>query len=280
MAISVVFSKSGEEGPYEVGTVKESSERYGTVQPLPGTKDRLLRIITEVSILMKIWLLGFGATLFFLCIVSVKAQSDAAQTQEGLTLRGTIQSINFDEDKSDDFVILELRYELVNTGSTPIILWKTTPVFTGRKLAREQRFAREDIIDTHRGGPSFDTSPEWTQMQKGLDKAYPPADLTHRLMPNDALPFTAKVTLVFPKTPLRGLLYSPSLKEMESIGTIWLKFYYQLWSRNLEPDMARRRQLDFGYMLQRRWRSYGKLWLDDVSSEPIRLDLKKARQAY
>ncbi len=226
---------------------------------------------------MKIWLFGFWATLFFLCAIPVKAQSDTAQGQEGLTLRGTIQSINYEEHSSSDYIVLELRYELVNTGSTPIILWKTTPVFTGRALAREQRFATEDIIDIDGGGPSFDTSPEWAQMRKALDKAYPPADLTHRLMPNDALPFTAKVTLVFPKTPLRGLLYSPSLKEMESIGTIWLKFYYQLWSRNLEPDMARRRQLDFGYMLQRRWRSYGKLWLDEVSSEPIKLDLKKAR---
>ena len=226
---------------------------------------------------MQTWRLRSMLGVMLLCIFSAEAQNNGTPQQKGLSLRGRIQSMTIEQDKSEDYVILRLKYELTNTRSTPIIRWKhQDPTFTGLSLARSQRFEREDIIHSYQGGPSIDTSQVWTDMQKALDKEYPPSDQTDFIKPSASLSFYSKVTIVCPKKAVPGLLYEPSLRELEAIGKIWLRVYYEAWSLNLEPDALRRKDRDFGHALQRRWEQFGQLWLDDIYSDPIMLDLNRA----
>jgi hypothetical protein len=220
---------------------------------------------------------GLVAALLALCASPAGAQGgDGARGGGGLTLRGSIRSVTFEEDASTDFVRLELRYELVNTGQTAAIIWKHEPVFTGLTLARAPSFAPEEVLDAYRGGPSISTAPSWAEARKALDQPQPPAGLTEILPPNASSSFDASVHIVCPKEPAGGSLRRPSLKELREAGTVWLRVYYQMWSWNLEPDVRRQTELNFGRELQRRWKSFGELRLEDVYSEPIRLDLKDA----
>lgn len=219
---------------------------------------------------------GLVAALVVLCALPAEAQSGDARGRDSLTLRGSVRSFTVEEDGSNDYVRLELRYELVNTGPTPVILLKRRPVFTGLTLARTQSFAPADVIDGYRGGPSVEASPAWAEMRRALDKAQPPPALTELLMPEATSTFDASVTIVCPKKPSPGPFYHPSLKELEAAGAVWLKVYYQVWSPDLEPDARRREQLDFGRGLRSRWKSFGDLRLDDLQSEPILLNFSTA----
>jgi hypothetical protein len=49
-----------------------------------------------------------------------------------------------------------------------------------------------------------------------------------------------------------------------------------MWPWNVEERGPEREKLKFGHELQERWKDVGLLWLEDVRSEPIMLDLKTA----
>jgi hypothetical protein len=228
---------------------------------------------------MRLWRSVLAAAALALCATAAVAQEHAARGQEGLTLSATAREVAFEETPSSDYVRLKLRYELRNTGTTPVILWKGKRAYTGYEISRTPFFAREDLVAAQRGGPSIDTSAVWAERRKALDRESPPPELTEILMPGEARSLDDTVTLVCPKSSPPGLFHSPSLKELEALGHVWLKFYYQVWSPNLEPDVRRSQHLDFGRGLRTRWKSFGDLRLEDISSEPIRLDLSATPRA-
>jgi hypothetical protein len=82
--------------------------------------------------------------------------------------------------------------------------------------------------------------------------------------------------------PTKSPSLSPSLKQKESLVTlqtlspIWLQVVCEVWPWNVEPADAK---LSFGRKLQKRWQPIGVLWLDEIYSEPIRLDVNDLTQA-
>lgn len=205
----------------------------------------------------------------------VRAQDGAAQEQDGLVLRSVVQSVNYEEDRSSNYVIVSLRSEFINTGPTPVILLKRKPVFTGLELSRSSTFALEDVVVRYGGGPSLDGDPRWEGKRKALNKESPPPDLTDVIMPNATLSFDSKVTISCPKQPSPGMLYRPSLSELESMGPLWLRVFYEVWPLNIEPNVLQSRAPEFGRVLQRKWQTFGMLRLDEVRTEPIMLNLKR-----
>lgn len=64
-------------------------------------------------------------------------------------------------------------------------------------------------------------------------------------------------------------------ESVQKLPAVWLRVTSQVWSPNLEHRRNDRSRLTFGHRLQKRWKKIGLLWLDDIWSAPILLDLKK-----
>jgi hypothetical protein len=69
-----------------------------------------------------------------------------------------------------------------------------------------------------------------------------------------------------------------SWEKISKAPAAWLDVYLQVWPLNLEPASYDRSKMEFGRKLQRRWKAIGQLWLDDIVSEPIKLDLDRLRK--
>jgi hypothetical protein len=68
------------------------------------------------------------------------AQSASGRTSKGLTLRGTVQSVQVkDIDRSSALIEIKLKMEFVNVGARPIILLQREPLFPGGALARKPK---------------------------------------------------------------------------------------------------------------------------------------------
>lgn len=176
-----------------------------------------------------------------------------------------------------------MRFELDNTGTTPIILWKRDNTsggpwpytFIGLSLSRTPGFEQKELLDSYIGGPSFSDAPEWTRMRNALDQPRPPADVTITMMPDQSSVFDAEVTIVCARNRNDSVPEHPTFRELEEEGKFWLRARYEVWSFNLERD----RNIDtmkFGLALQRRWKEFGTLVLDDIYTEPVQIDLKTA----
>ena len=76
---------------------------------------------------------------------------------------------------------------------------------------------------------------------------------------------TDKASLV-----LRGHVKSVEIDEYDPQITCIL------WPENIEGLVRNSDQLPFGHKLQKRWKAAGVLWLEDMRSEPIQLDLRMA----
>jgi hypothetical protein len=224
-------------------------------------------------------MLGGISAAFVLLTASVVAKGMPDQNTEALTLRGNVESVQVKEiDHSSALIDIKLKMELLNAGQRPIIHLKREPLFPGGALARlPQDFETGNLLADDAGWPSNDISAEWTNLRSNLDKPRPPAAETRVLMPGDSWPLETSVRLVVPIDPSKS---SSSLRKKESLVTIqqlspvWLSVVCEIWPWNVEPLNAERSQLKFGHKLQERWKDLGLLWLNEIYSEPILIDLK------
>lgn len=235
---------------------------------------------------IQFWLLGL---IIFLYPLSVSAQTAAAQNQQGLTMRGIIKSLTIEADKSAHYIRVELRCEVTNTGSNPIIFWKHSEkdnlggfwdkpfVLIGKMLSRAPNFNPENVIDDQIWGPSVYISPAWAKMRKALDQQAPSPDVTTILLPNQKTEFDLAVYITGNEKRGDSFPEHPTFNELKEISTLWMRVSYEAWSFNLEPNPRHYGNMKFGHNLQKRWAKYGKLWLDNIYSEPIQLDLNTAQ---
>jgi hypothetical protein len=201
---------------------------------------------------------------------------------KSLCLRGKVISVKTISDSSgsrysSNFLEIKLLLELVNTGPTPIIFLKREPRFVGAALAKKpDDFATGNHLVRTYVGPAVSLAPEWAVSRLSLDTATPPPDQTRILMPNESWSLGATVGVSLPDHPE---MFAPakgaSLKEIKELSPVWLSVVCEVWPWNLEPN-ANRSKLKYGRELQRRWKDVGVLWLDDIYSEPITLNLKES----
>lgn len=201
-----------------------------------------------------------------------------------LSLRGRIDSFEINqESSSSDFLSVKLTMELVNTGKSPIILLnaspsssgglKTEPYFVGAGLTKnvEGEYLTKTYV-----GPALDLSPKWMALRTSLNQTTPPPDKVRILMPNEIMNLEASIGLDLPKKPENFAPFKKaSLNQILNSSPVWLKVVCEVWPLNLEPEVGKKKlQMGFGHQLQRRWKNLGHLWLDEIYSEPILLDLK------
>lgn len=165
--------------------------------------------------------------------------------------------------------------ELVNTSPTPIIFLKRQPQFVGAALAKQpDDFATGNHLVSTYAGPAVSLAPEWGALRLGLDKPTPPPDQTRILMSNESWSLEATVGVSLPDHPeMFAPAKSASLKDIKELSPVWLRVVCEVWPWNLEAG-ADRSKLNYGRELQRRWKDIGVLWLDEIYSEPMTLNLK------
>lgn len=204
------------------------------------------------------------------------APGTSQSTPKPLLLRGKVESVEVTElDGSAALIKIKLKMELINTGSNPIIFLQKDPLFVGAALARSpDALARGEFLATDYAGPAVDISPEWAALRASLDKTSPPPDKVRVLKPNESWLLEASVGVSVPKNSGTDISFrkKESLQTIQKLSPIWLRVVGEVWPRNLEPGVERSK-LKLGHQLQNRWKENGVLWLDDIYSEPISLDL-------
>lgn len=217
---------------------------------------------------------------FALLMNNVAAQGMTGQGSKMLTLRGRVESVQVKEmDHSSALIEIKLKMELVNTGLRPIILLQREPLFPGGALARKpEDFEAGNLLASDAGWPSNDISAEWETLRSNLDKPSPPSDETRLLMAGESRPVETSVRLVVPTDPSKytSSRKKESLATIQQLSPVWLRVVCEVWPWNVEPLNADRNQLKFGHKLQERWKGTGVLWLDEVYSEPIMIDVRTA----
>jgi competence protein ComGC len=234
--------------------------------------------------IMKLLILFF---LLILCIPSLaqgKKHTYSSGGAPSLSLRGQINSFEITEDStSSDFLAVKLTVQFVNTGKTPILLLNAGPISSGG-LDTEPRFLGATLAKNADGesltsiyvGPNLDLSPKWVIMRSILNQNVPSPDKIYVLMPNEIMTLEASIGLDLPRKPENfGYTQKASLKQILDASPVWLKVHCEVWPLNLEPASGKNKlKKRFGHQLRQKWKRFGHLWLDDIDSEPILLDLK------
>lgn len=226
--------------------------------------------------------------LLFLCgiFINIEAKTLSNTIKEkkpySVALRGQVESIELSNvSASGVSLVVKLKLELHNDGTIPVIFLEAKPpLLVGAALAK----STGDLISSNNlvleyMGPAVNTSSEWLVLRKSLNQPLPPPDKVRILMPNESWQLEDSVSIALP-TESGKSSFDPKRESWENIQelpAVWLQVICQMWPLNLEPPSNDRTKKRFGHKLQKRWEDVGLLWLDDVRSEPIMLDLKKVR---
>jgi hypothetical protein len=208
----------------------------------------------------------------------------AANECYSVVLRGEVQLLEVKKSSPSEIMLnVSLKMELLNNGSKPVIFLETKPPeLRGVALAKSPKdFSASKNLASAYYGESVDTSREWAVLRSELNQSSPPLDKVRVLIPNESWKFDGIVNISLPKNESGKDKFSLSSKKeswetIKQLPAVWLRATVQVWSLNLEPKSSEQTELKFGNELQKRWKDVGLLWLDDIQSEPIALDLKTA----
>lgn len=194
-----------------------------------------------------------------------------------LLLRGETESVTVEELDSEEVLIkIKLKMELTNKGANPIFLLNKEPLFVGASIAKStDDLASGVLLASNYAGPAVDKSPYWGNLRASLEQMSPPPDKIRVLKPNDTWFVITSIVFGVPAKTGGSISFrkQESWSVIQKLPHVWLKVVCEVWPRNIEPG-ANRSKLEFGHNLQRRWHRHGVLWLDDLVSEPIQIDLK------
>lgn len=168
----------------------------------------------------------FSLPLLSTVILLLVASSVLGQqgTRPDLVLNGKVRNIKQIAGNDSVFIefVVDLDIEFSNAGRQPIILLRPQPepqaeifrlqiesLALSKLQAETYPYARDFWV---RGMyTSINTSPEYSEMAKRLDKALPPTDLTLVLKPGESWTWATTCQLLFyQKTPVTNLGRSPS----------------------------------------------------------------------
>lgn len=203
---------------------------------------------------------------------------DKCKSNVGLSYSGVVEGIVKRETQYTVIFRLKLRMALKNIGKQDLILLSEDPL-------REVLFAsdtyenamREMYIHEENMGYSNDsTSDAWKHRRQFLDSHLPPNDMTMILKKGESKQFLVQIPLMFdkscsikrPREEEREILWS----EASALKTLYLRIVFHAWNANLEEGWYSAKS-KFGKKLQKKWKSIGYLYLDDIITDPIEVKL-------
>jgi len=209
----------------------------------------------------------------------VFANSTTRKTRNEMTplrVQGQVVKIELSREDAHSIVFnLRLRLELVNAGDRPIILLRH-PIWLGAlTLSRSPEDARAyKYIYQSSAWPSVSNGPEWKALRQSLDQRNPPAELTQVVSPGNSFQYETDTVLYIEK----GGNFDKTSQPWDAIrlaSPVSLRVSLEIWPVNVEPKVDPS-NLEFGRMLQQRWRQFGQLQIERITSEPIQLNFRKS----
>ena len=213
------------------------------------------------------------------CLLVFSSEIMAQGPDRGLyKFVGRIVRIERDDSASSYGRRLKIEFDVKNLGKENLIFWNRDSVDTMGEgkivrsdVSRSSKFVNQDIIGVNFWGPPNYYGKTWDDLRSCLDNTVPPAETTFTLKPGETWTFSSDVKVSFEKK----LIDLSRSEHGDKLGEVWIRVYYASWSPNIEPKArGRATSLLFGRSLRERWKSFGYLLLDDLISDPIRLDLQ------
>ncbi len=210
--------------------------------------------------------------------VPIRVQDNAPQKESMLRLSGRVitgEIIDIGSESASgletaDRVKLQLTLglDIKNDGPRKALLFKREPVVIERKIIATSPDAKADkdlyLLQTL---PSIENP--WKELQERFDRPTPPPDAIRVLAPGETWSFVTKEWFYINK---KGDDTSKPWSEILEASTVSLQLTLEMWSEDVE-SYSERDKLKFSRMLQHRWRGFGDLRLEDLTSDRISLDL-------
>lgn len=205
----------------------------------------------------------------------IDKQTVSESMRKSLSLTGRVADVRLIEENNHSIrfkVTLEL--EFVNNSEQPIILRKGEYWIGAETLG-----VSPDAVTTHKfiysssHWPSVYSSSKWVELRKQYDKPDPPPDLTHIIAPGESFSYEAETVLYFQKNAGTNKI-DQTWEEIKIYSPVWLQVTVETWPVNIEPRVDPQNP-QFGKKLQQRWKQFGELYLERLSSEPIQLTFPK-----
>ncbi len=232
-----------------------------------------------------------------LLITTVLLSFQVSKAEERLKLSGKIQNIVIEDKKDSLHVFIKLKMSFKAVGNDSILLWKQTYphdknlrdkfLCVNSKILGFLAIAKEEKILYYQqcALPSIQRSAAWQEVKNEIDSKMLPSNQIQIIKSGEALDFDADWSFIFLKKkainsndPFWGYSseYDVLSNEIKNAKDLSLQVTYRVWSSELESRSDIKHKKPFGKKLQKRWKKFGYLWLDDIVSEPISLDLNCA----
>ncbi len=206
-------------------------------------------------------------------------QQNMRHAKASVSLVGEVTSVEVKEGLSQYGLNFKATLKLKNTGTIPVIFLNESFSFPGAFMAEKpEDFKTGKLLTSSYGGMSCSqTSEKWISLRKELDQNNPPKEKTFILGPSEEKIINGEpVGFSILIDPSKGLSTkereSASWATIASVSQILVKLQMEVYPAwGLEPKCY---GTSYGKKLQKRWRSLGHVWLEDIQSEPMTLDLK------
>jgi hypothetical protein len=207
-------------------------------------------------------------SLLLLTMVSLKSHAN-----EFLTLTGQVKEIDIiEEDTKTIKLKIGLDLTLKNISESNIIVYKSDFALLNLTLFTLDENGKKIHLYSAGGRASNYDSPETRILQKQLNQKIPPSDLTYVIKVGDSFNFSTETECVFLKSKISASA-NESWNAISKSSPILIELKLEIFPSYLKQSNSK----SFSEKaLQDRWKKYGYLWLDDIVSEPIPLDLSSA----
>lgn len=196
-----------------------------------------------------------------------------------LILEGQVKTLekSRDDSRSISFkVTLLLTFK--NVGAEPIVMYRHNLWLGGVRLSRTIEDAGTyNFIYRSSAWPANWGRKSGNKLRTTLNQPTPPPDRFLVLQPGQSWQQETDTMLELGKKEgpeTQGLTWD----EIRSSSPVWLFVTFEMWPVNAEPNLDRDNPR-FGLMLRKRWKSFGELWLHNLTSQPIVLDFNSMKDA-
>lgn len=220
-------------------------------------------------------------------LLMVLACSQSLDAAEPMILSGRITNV-IKEEKGDSVVLsLALTMSFQNVSEKPILLTVSSYPKSSPYYIPDNSFmsicakvtgmleAAEKILYSSCSLPSIEGTSDWQNIRKEFDRKIPPQHRIKFLNPGQSFEFESRVRVSFlrEQDPYSVNRENALWNEIVAAKCLVLRMTYRIWSLELEPRSGDRNDRPFGKELQKRWKDYGYLWLEDINSQPIEIQL-------
>jgi hypothetical protein len=175
-------------------------------------------------------------------------------------------------------VAIDLKLDISNIEKKPIFLYRENPILGGIRIARTDSDLRQSHFLLFRElWPSRITP--WKTMRARVDKPVPPAEYVRILQPGESWIFQETIWFCIMDTPPNNDdWHDDPWSIIREANPVLLQVEAMFWPSDLEKSDKEQWKKPLGQKLKRRWKKYGNLWLENIISEPVTLEIKASDQ--